>query len=52
MKVLITGGNGQLGQELQHLLDELGFRKIHSNYFRIYFFRKYFFMELFEKISM
>ena len=25
MKVLITGGNGQLGQELQHLLDERGF---------------------------
>ncbi|KDA46845.1 dTDP-4-dehydrorhamnose reductase [Ligilactobacillus animalis] len=24
MKILITGGNGQLGQELQHLLDERG----------------------------
>ena len=24
MKVLITGANGQLGQEVQHLLDERG----------------------------
>ena len=24
MKILITGGNGQLGQELQHLLTERG----------------------------
>ena len=24
MKVLITGANGQLGQEMQHLLDERG----------------------------
>ena len=24
MKILITGANGQLGQEMQHLLDERG----------------------------